>query len=138
MYRFNDRLDKYIRRFSSEVRESDRSRYYKVNSRVIRVSDHLGVKSDGVYHIIIRPNGYILHHPKTGTINIMNYEQVKSFIRTLPFLPSVRFDDLSGPEMLQETGKTVLGVPVSYFTPGQLNVIAATAKKALAEHESNT
>lgn len=134
--RETDKVDKYLLKMSDgDCLDSGRSRYYRIGGKIIRVSDHIGTNSDGEYHIIIRPNGYLVHHPSTGTINIVNYEQVKEFLRVFKLFPfaDVRF---TRPKQTTEVKtvkdqNSVLGVPASLFTPGQLNVIKLTAKKAL-------
>ena len=131
MYKFNEKIDKYLRKFASSVTESERSRYYRINSRVIRVSDHIAPNSSGVYHIILTGDQYVLHYPQTGYIRVLSYEQIKNFIRNLPLLQSPGVKERLAQE--NETGQTILGVPVRYFTPGQLNVISLTAKKALQQ-----
>ena len=141
-----DKVDKYLLKFTDDVAFSkvSNSRYYRIFGRVLRVSDHIGNNSDGVYHIIIRPNGYLLHHAPTGTINIVTYEQVKEFIRVFQLFPfshtgSSEFfttDEELDIDSSVDDGK-VLGVPTEYFTQGQLDGIEKIVKKVKENNRKN-
>lgn len=129
-------VDKYISRFADAKGQSEdgRSHYYQLGSKVIRVSDHIGMNSDGCFHIIVKPNGYLIHHPATGTVNICGYRQVQEFIRSLEFIPV----DRSKPQNLiigdPNTDEShVLGVPMQAFTEGQLRGIKLMVQKVKKE-----
>lgn len=129
-------VDKYISRFADVKGQSadGRSHYYQVGDKVIRVSDHIGMNSDGCFHIIVKPNGYLIHHPETGTINICGYRQVQEFIRSLEFIPVGRFKPqklIIGNPVLDES--RVLGVPMQAFTEGQLKGIRLMVQKVKKE-----
>ena len=81
------KLDKYCRRFTNDFIESDRSRYYKINNRILRISDHIGQSSSGIFSIIIKDNIYLLHHPTTGSIEILNYKGAKAFVKIFAKFP---------------------------------------------------
>ena len=135
MGRVIDKVDKYLQKACDQYVESTRSIYYRLGGKIIRVSDHIGTTSDGTYHIIVKPNGYLIHHPQTGTINIVTYEQVKEFIRVFrlfPFADLTNQPDVLEDKRVEKAADTILGVPVDMFTPGQLNVIKQTAKKAMS------
>lgn len=126
-----DKIDKYIAKFATrtEVSNSGRSRYYQVCNKIIRVSDHIGNTSDGCYHIIVKPNGYIIHHPATGTVNIVSYEELKEFIRVFQLFPFIdtTCQVFYPRDVLNDQG--ILGVDVKYFSKEQLkNVIGLTNK----------
>lgn len=137
-----DKVDKYLLKFTDDVAFSKKSnsRYYRVFGKVLRVSDHIGSNSDGLYHIIVKPNGYLIHHTNSGTINIVTYEQVKEFIRVFQLFPfshsgSSEFfttEEALDIDMAVDDGK-VLGVPTKYFTHGQLDGIEKIVKKVKEE-----
>ena len=143
MKREIDKVDKYLQKACDQYVESDRSAYYRFGGKIIRVSDHIGNTSDGTFHIIVKPNGYLIHHPLTGTIHIVDYEQVKEFIRVFrlfPFADLTNQPDALEPSPVKELTErvansdgadSILGVPAAMFTKGQLNVIRQTAMKAL-------
>ena len=140
-----DKVDRYIAKFAESVEFSSvsASRYYKLYGKVIRVSDHIGNTSDGIYHIIIKPNGYLIHHPVSGTINIVTYEQVKEFIRVFSLFPvpnepifsEVRTKEplISDEENIDLSKKNnyILGVHKSKFSEGQLNGIQLIVNKII-------
>ena len=80
-----DKLNKYLHKLVSqskgEIIYSQRSTYYHIRGRVIRVSDHIGRNSDGSISIIYDASGsdrYIVHAHGSGMISIVNYENVKN------------------------------------------------------------
>ncbi len=122
-------VDKYLSKFANKIGESTtgKSRYYEMDNRIIRVSDHIGRNSDGCFHIIVKPNGYLIHHPATGTVNICTYREVQEFIRSLKFIPT----NITETQTLVVANKdeSILGIPLSAFTPGQINSIMSIVKK---------
>lgn len=122
-------VDKYLSKFANKIGESTtgKSRYYEMDNRIIRVSDHIGRNSDGCFHIIVKPNGYLIHHPATGTVNICTYREVQEFIRSLKFIPI----NITETQTLVVANKdeSILGIPLSAFTPGQINSIMSIVKK---------
>ena len=124
-------VDRYIEKFAVKKGESasGRSHYYQVGDKIIRVSDHIGNNSDGNMHIIVKPNGYLIHHPGTGTINICTYREVQEFIRSIKFLPIC--DTVKQNLILPSVDtSTVLGVPAQAFTDGQMTAIKKMVEKA--------
>ena len=123
-------VDRYIEKFAKKIATSlsGRSRYYQVEDKVIRVSDHIGKNSDGFFQIIVKPNGYLIYHPGTGTINICSYRQVQEFIRTIMLFP---VDDRSKQDIIMSGGQDqyVLGIPTSALSKGQLETINSIIKK---------
>ena len=144
-----DKVDKYIMKFADAVEFSaiSVSRYYKVCGKILRVSDHIGNTSDGVYHIIVKPNGYLIHHPNSGTVNIVTYEQVKEFIRVFTLFPvqlGPTFDKVSTNERLVsdeenlsmvERANYILGIHKKNFSEGQLNGIQVMVEKILRQRK---
>ena len=139
-----DKVDKYLLKFTKDVAYStvSCSRYYRISQKIIRVSDHIGNTSDGLYHIIVKPNGYLIHHPNTGTINICTYEQVKEFIRVFTLFPVSSTTSSSNCFNTKEplnidkevTGDTILGVETKFFSEGQLDSIKCIVKKIKTEY----
>ena len=80
------KLDKYCRRFTNDFVISNRSRYYNMGNHILRISDHIGNCSSGLFSII-KNNCYLLHHPNSGSIEIMNYEQIKGFVKIFALFP---------------------------------------------------
>lgn len=127
-------VDKYIQKFSTLIGESQdgRSHYYQIGKRVVRVSDHIGRNSDGSIHIIVKPNGYILHYPSTGDVAICNYRQVQELIRTISILPDI--SAAVPPQYIviangNGNEDNVMGIPVNCFTDGQLMGIKKMVNK---------
>ena len=89
------KLDKYCRRFTNNFIESDRSRYYNINNHILRISDHIGMSSSGLFSIVIKGNQYILHHPNSGSVEILNYEGVKAFVKVFAMFPMGQMTMLS-------------------------------------------
>jgi len=59
--RDRDKIEKYIYslldKYNGEVIESYKSRYFKVDDKILRVSDHIGSNSSGCISIIVpRPS----------------------------------------------------------------------------------
>jgi len=90
-------LDRLIKKHNGLLVESERSRYYSVKGRVLRVSDHVGKTSDGNLSIIFDSSDqghYIVHGHTSGNISVLNYEQVKEFVRSF-IRTSYLFTDIS-------------------------------------------
>ena len=125
-------VDKYIQKFATVIGASQdgRSHYYQFGNKVVRVSDHIGRNSDGSIHIIVKPNGYILHYPSTGGVAICNYRQVQELIRTISILPDI---SAAVPPQYIATANgnedNVMGIPVDCFTDGQLMGIKKMVNK---------
>lgn len=123
-------VDKYISKFAKKVGESasGNSKYYQIEDKVIRVSNHIGKNSDGMYQIIVKPNGYIVYHPGTGTINICSYRQVQEFIRTISLFP---VDERLKQEIIVAgvQDQMVLGIPITAMSAGQISVVKNIVNK---------
>ena len=90
-------LDRLIKKHNGLLVEAERSRYYSVKGRVLRVSDHVGKTSDGNLSIIFDSSDqghYIVHGHTSGNISVLNYEQVKEFVRSF-IRTSYLFTDIS-------------------------------------------
>ena len=125
-----DKIHKYIENFATIAGESQskRSTYYQIGNMVLRVSDHIGRNSDGAFQIIVKPNGYLIYHAGTGTIHICDYRQVQEFIRVFSLFPVNQFPEQKI-VVAKSDDNTVLGVPMSAFTPNQAKAILSIVKK---------
>jgi hypothetical protein len=45
------------------------------------------MSSSGLFSIVIKGNQYILHHPNSGSVEILNYEGVKAFVKVFAMFP---------------------------------------------------
>ena len=106
--RRKDKIERYIDRIISKynncsIIEGEKSRYYTVNGRTLRVSDHIGANSSGNISIIIpgfgNENGYIVHAHTSGAISIVDYEKVKEIVRSFFYMSSIMM------ELVQESVK---------------------------------
>lgn len=85
-----DKIEKYLKRFTSNIVESDHSRYFKLNGCTIRVSDHFATTSVCYISIIISINGgYVITNPKTAKVAIVKYDELKGIIKSLSIIPDV-------------------------------------------------
>ena len=78
-------LDKLIKKHNGVLVESEKSRYYSVRGRILRVSDHVGINSSGNVSILLDNSDqghYIIHGHTSGNISVLNYEQTKEFVRS--------------------------------------------------------
>ena len=71
-----------------------RSRYYTIDNKVLRISDHIGANNDAHVSIIVpafRNTGqqYIIHAHKSGQISIVPYEKAKEVVRSFFYLSSI-------------------------------------------------
>ena len=97
--RVKDKIEKYIDKLVKQypvvctIVEASKSRYYNVNGRVLRISDHIGANSSGVMSIIIpgfaSGGNYILHAHTSGQLSIIPYESVKEVVRSFFFISSM-------------------------------------------------
>lgn len=177
--RVADKIEKYaaklMKEYKGEVVESEKSRYFNIKGRILRISDHIGSNSSGNISIIIPDfsdkNEYIVHAHSSGSISIASYEQVKDIVRSFVYMSSfmteilqpsfvfeierrdkfdaskvcknyedeiARLKKIEGKyNILKKVGNiesnddTVLGVPSSAFTEGQLKAIKATVDSVL-------
>lgn len=79
-----NKIDKYLKRFATNVEYSIKSRYYTLPTGIVRVSDHIGRNSSAVMSIIItKKDEYILHKHSTGELNNITYNDLKKLIKSL-------------------------------------------------------
>ena len=89
-----DRVHRYAKKYCDGKivnSQNSESKYYHFNSSkfILRISNHVGRNSSGNVSIIIDKNGYILHNHSTGAIQIITWEEIKTFIRALATLSGI-------------------------------------------------
>lgn len=89
-----DRVHKYAKKYcDGKIIDSknSESKYYHFNSGkfILRISNHIGKNSSGNVSIIIDKNGYMLHNHPTGSIQIITWEEIKTFIKALATLSGI-------------------------------------------------
>ena len=77
-------LDRLIKKHNGILVESEKSRYYSIRGRTLRVSDHVGINSGNISILLDNSDQeyYILHGHTSGNISVLNYEQTKEFVRS--------------------------------------------------------
>ena len=77
-------LDRLIKKHNGVLAESEKSRYYSIRGRTLRVSDHVGINSGNVSILLDNSDQghYIIHGHTSGNISVLNYEQTKEFVRS--------------------------------------------------------
>lgn len=127
-----DKVIKYIKRCggieinSNENREF--SRYFLLDNKVIRVSNHIGTNSSGNFHIIVTKNAYLIYNKSTGDIDVVKYNDVKTFIRHANIMSALnvdaeKFDKLQSVPQQSNPIDTILGIPKTKFSQNQLKQI---------------
>lgn len=90
-----DKIEKYLKRYTTNIEESERSRYFKLNGCTIRVSDHFSVNSACYISILIPTNecgNYIITNPRTAKVAVVNYEELKGIVKSLAIIPDVIYN----------------------------------------------
>ncbi len=134
-----EKIERFITKIAEEygatIEKSNRSRYFKFNDRVLRLSNHIGKNSSGAISIIV-PYGvsneeqlFILHVHSTGNIQTVTLPQLKEFIRTFALIsdflePMVNTTTLQHVQSnAPQSTSTILGYPSYRFSEAQLNQI---------------
>jgi len=156
MKREKSKLELWIERYlKAEVigySQTEKSRYYRFNTRILRVSDHVSNCWNGDLSIILDSHDtfhFLVHAVRTGEISVLTYPQVRYLIRAISLLPAtmqignsepnteklpkdikrevvtkpVSKDDLLDPRSL------VLGIHISKFKQGQQQAIFGMVNK---------
>lgn len=89
-----DRVHRYAKKYCDGKivdAQTSESKYYHFNSGkfILRISNHIGKNSSGNVSIIIDKNGYMLHNHSTGAIQIITWEEIKTFIRAIATLSGI-------------------------------------------------
>lgn len=85
--RKKDKIEKYLDRLvklhGGELKESMKSRYYKINGQIIRVSDHFAVNSQCSVSIVLTEDGkYVLTNTTKQSIRCVEYKELLQFCKT--------------------------------------------------------
>lgn len=144
-----NKLERYIERYCKHLITktvySARSTYYHFGPRVIRISDHVAIHSDGHLSIILDSHDnehFIVHAVSSGEISVLNYKEVKELIRSLRLLPAVVYVANVKPkeenpkkekppvkEVVQKVDPTLIfGHPISDFGPKHQVVLKSVIK----------
>ena len=138
-----DKLNKYlhsvVKKHNGNIIYSQRSTYYHICGRIIRVSDHIGKNSDGSISIIYdaaMSDHYVIHAHASGMVSIVNYENLKGIIKSFTIMPalivitsskSVSVQQVKQVKQVKEEKKTIevnkntiFGVDKSRFTCRQI------------------
>lgn len=92
-----DKIEKYlyslVKKTNGNFLETKYSRYFSLNGRVIRVSDHIGKNSSGVMSIILtEDNDYLLHIHSTNKIRNISYSDLKKLCKSWSFMSNMWCD----------------------------------------------
>ena len=134
-----EKIERFITKIAEEygatIEKSNRSRYFKFNGRVLRLSNHIGKNSSGAISIIVpyatsaENEQFILHVHSTGNIQTVTLQQLKEFVRTFALIsdflePMVNSVTLAHVQAnAPQPSNTILGIPSNQFSEAQLNQI---------------
>lgn len=113
--------------------QTERSKYFILNSKVLRVSDHIGKNSDGNIQIIISKNNYLLYNRSNGEIIVATYEDIKCFIRNFIIINGEtiapenveRILNRVKPIVIEKQETKIMNYPIEFFTAQQQKQIAS-------------
>lgn len=141
-----DKIEKYLKRFTSNIVESEHSRYFKLNGCTIRVSDHFATTSVCYISIIISINeGYVVTNPKTAKVAIVKYDELKGIIKSLSIIPDVvNNTEIEGNQALNSKIKNLESQVNSYKSVittlkekvNQFNLLSISYNKLKTKHEN--
>jgi hypothetical protein len=140
MDKLNKYLHKIVKQYNGKVIYSQRSTYYHIGGRIIRVSDHIGKSSDGSISFIYDAgcsDRFIIHAKASGYVSIATYEDVKKVIKAFTILPALigiletapqapKDEIVNQPTQIKvnkETKDYVLGYDKETFSENQLKTI---------------
>lgn len=91
-----DKLNKYLykitKQHNGKIVYSQRSTYYHIGGRIIRVSDHIGKSSDGSISFIYDAacsDKFIIYAKASGYVSVASYENVKKIIKAFSIMPAL-------------------------------------------------
>lgn len=146
-------LTQYAKAKKIGCNKSKNSTYYTMNHRILRVSNHVALHSDGDLSIVQDSHDtehFLVHAVKTGEISVLTYEEVKTLIKGISLLPAIMhlanakdetLVDCDNTETEDKTkliqdviresahDKLVCGVPLHKFKPGAQQIIRNMVKK---------
>lgn len=135
-------IERYCRQLITKKVYSARSTYYHIGPRIIRVSDHTAIHSDGHLSIILDSHDtehFIVHAVTSGELSVLNYKELKELIRSIRLLPAVVYvanvkPKEERPEIEKQTvidPTYVLGRPLTDFGPAHRAIIQGLFKRLL-------
>ena len=125
----------YIKRLGGvEISSTERSHYFLLDKKIIRVSDHIGLNSSGNMNIIVTKTGYLIWNRTTGDIDNVKYDDVKVFIKHTNLLASVsveseKIDKLMKSNSVNKADATIFGIDKDKFSTKQLKQVEAFVKQ---------
>lgn len=160
MKREKSKLELWIERYlNAELigySSTQKSRYYRFNTRILRISDHVASTSDGDISVILDshdPSNFIVHAVKTGEISVLTYAEVRQLIRSIALLPAITIvanskeknntlpkdvvlEHKNVDKIIKKTANDncVLGIPIGFFKTGQQNAIYGMVRKVKQKH----
>jgi len=141
MDKLNKYLHKIVKLHNGKVIYSQRSTYYHIGGRIIRVSDHIGKSSDGSISFIYDAgcsDKFIIYAKASGYVSVATYEDVKKIIKAFSLMPAligiletapnVTKDEIVDKSKLSleinnKQKEYILGYETAIFTENQLNQI---------------
>ena len=108
-----DKIERYVDSLTKKYGKCEfsaglKSRYYTIQGKVLRISDHVGVHNDAYVSIIVPSfntgDNYILHGHNGGQISVVNYEKAKEIVRSFFYLSSI-FCEVGADRSLEVTGE---------------------------------
>lgn len=132
-------IERYCKKLITKTVYSSRSTYYHFGHRIIRVSDHVAIKSDGCLSIILDSHDeehFIVHAVYSGEISVVNYKELKEIIRTLRLLPAIVYvanqkpteEPVILPTATRIDPTHVFGYPIGEFKPGHQEILRSILK----------
>ena len=134
-----DKIDKYLKRFTSNVEYGTRSRYYTLPTRVVRVSDHVGRNSNAVISIIItNKNDYILHKHSSGELINISYNDLKKLVKSLGEYGSL-FSNDGNLHIINELRSDIKNKDIVFIRPVEprMDKLSEEFKKLLESFKKN-
>lgn len=138
--RTKDKIEKYLdrlcKKYNGTVIESEQSRYYNFNNRILRVSNHVAKSSNGSISIVFDgfdSGNYIICGHKicghnSGNIFIIDYEHLKSYVKnfiiTCWLFKSASITEVSVDKVLKsDDSKLKIVSEIIHFSKKQINTM---------------
>lgn len=167
--REKDKIEKYVEALAKKFSKNCnckpsfgvKSRYYRINGKVLRISDHVGNCSDAHISIILPSfktgDNYLIHSHGSGMVSVISYDIAKELVRSFFYLATFMTDTIAKRDDIKEDKeeknnlsnllnelknlekykeeadkkqKTILGLPLIYFSDGQLKEVERIVNNA--------
>lgn len=117
----------YIKYCGGEiVTDNPDSKYFLLNNKLIRVSNHIGLNSSGNIQIICTKNNYLLYNKTTGAIDCISYDDIKCFIRNVHLISTMDVNADKSQDFIDTYYKE--DFKRADFTPAQIHNIESFLK----------